>query len=222
VLTLREAIAEAKGAGVSATITFAAGIDTVTLAQGELLIDGTSAARGVGLAIDGGAGVRPVQGAATGRVMRIDGDPGVDDQLVKLSNLSLEQGRVVDAVGGGLLAEGARLDIEDCLVAENEVASGSGTGTLGGGGIYAKLDDLAISHGGIFDNSLRSPIEANEYSRGGGLDLAGPGGATISYTSIVGNTASYRNKFADSSGAALRSRAAISPSTTPTSARTSL
>ncbi|HEX6014477.1 MAG TPA: hypothetical protein VFY87_22310 [Geminicoccaceae bacterium] len=160
VLTLREAIAEAKGAGVSATITFAAGIDTVTLAQGELLIDGTSAARGVGLAIDGGAGVRLVQGAVTGRVMRIDGDPGVDDQLVKLSNLSLEQGRFVDAVGGGLLAEGARLDIEDCLVAENEVASGSGTGTLGGG--VALLDPVTTVSGGSVE---RNQIDATGTAR---------------------------------------------------------
>jgi Ca2+-binding RTX toxin-like protein len=265
VLTLREAIAEAKTADVSATITFAAGIDTVTLTQGELLVDGTSAAGGIGLTIDGGAGVRLVQGAPTGRVMHIDGDPGVDNQLVKLSSLTLEQGHVVDAVGGGLLAEGATLDLEDCLVAENKVASGSGTGTLAGGGvalldcvttisggsidqnqieatgtagakggglyavggslrlhqtgvdynravvptyggtvrgggIYAKLDDLEINLGSINGNSLRTPVATNAYARGGGLDLAGPGEAIISYSMIAGNTADFHGLVHYSSG----------------------
>ena len=184
ILTLREAIAEAKAAGISATISFAAAIDTVTLAQGELLIDGTSAARGVGLTIDGGAGVRLVQGAAIGRVMHIDGE--ADHQQVKLSNLSLEQGHVIDAVGGGLLAEGAFLDIEGGVFFNNEVTRGSGTATLAGGGVALVDSYTTISDSGIERNKIDATGTAEV--KGGGLYAVG-GGLHFYHTTTQQNAA---------------------------------
>ena len=75
-------------------------------------------------------------------------------------------------------------------------------GSARGGGIYAHVDDLAISQGAIFGNSLRAHPEYRpiSYARGGGLDLAGPGGKIISYSSIVGNTASDGYTIINSGG----------------------
>ena len=49
-------------------------------------------------------------------------------------------------------------------------------------------------------------VSPHSYARGGGLDLAGPGGKIISYSSIVGNTASDGYTIIDLEGAASRSR----------------
>ena len=103
VLTLREAIADQQqAAGVSAHITFAAGISEVVLTQGELLIGGGPTTAGEAtLTIDGGTGVTISQsGPSTdhnGRVLHIDGTNGAAPQ-VALDNLVFTGGSVQSAV----------------------------------------------------------------------------------------------------------------------------
>ena len=175
--------------GIGATISFAAAIDTVTLAQGELLIDGTSAARGVGLTIDGGAGtgVQILQEASTGRVMHVAGSAD-GMQLVSLSGLTLAQGHAVDA-GGGLLAEHAMLDIERSSFFGNEVAGTSGTALIGGG--VALLDSITtITDSRILSNGVDAKAAPfTTAAKGGGLAAVG-GTLSLVATVVGGNNAS--------------------------------
>ncbi|MFP4438041.1 MAG: choice-of-anchor Q domain-containing protein [Chloroflexaceae bacterium] len=168
--SLREAIADATA---GAMITFAAGVDRVTLTIDELRIS-------TSLTIDGGSGVTIERdsGAGNFRIFTISG-AGVE---VTLDSLTIRNGRVTGA-GGGIFNSDATLTISNSTVSGNRTDDGAGGGTSGraggdGGGIF-NTGNLTISN---------STVGSNRAGNGGSgsiFDGAGGGGGGIYNRGIV-------------------------------------
>ncbi len=140
--SLREAVADA---AAGAMITFAAGVDTVTLTIDELSIS-------TSLTIDGGSGViiERDSGAGNFRIFTISG-AGVE---VTLDSLTIRNGRVTGD-GGGVFNSDATLTISNSTVSGNRTTNG-GSGDFGGtggdgGGIF-NTGNLTISNSTVGGN----------------------------------------------------------------------
>ena len=128
--------------------------EPIGLTQGELVIEGTSVANGVGLTVEGGSGdgVSTILGAGGdgARVLHIAGSAAAgDSQLVTLEGLILSGGEA--DIGGGLFAERAVLTLNDVTVDGNKALGAAGSTTvLGGGMALIELtddDDRRRGHG---------------------------------------------------------------------------
>jgi hypothetical protein len=188
VLTLREAVADQATAGVSARISFVPGIDEVVLTQGELLINGTSAATGAVLTIDGGAGgLTLTQDVAGGsRVVHIDGASSGVEQAVVLNDVTITGGlgtTEATAYGAGLLGRTATITLDDVAITGNRLAAG-GQG-VAGGGLALEECTTTITGGAITDNTV---VASAGYASGGGIFASG-GSLRLSGTEVSGNSA---------------------------------
>ncbi len=205
-LTLRQAIAEADASstpssiGFSSTVFAPGSMHTITLAQGQLEVSGTTT-------IDGpSAGNLTIDANHTGRVFQISSGANVILQNMTITNGLVATAPGVAAMGGAILNFGSLQVIDDTV--SNSNASGgsfiyngnSNTEGVGGeadgGGIYS-IGTLEIvgsiisgntaQAGASYDNDpLSTPI--TNIAQGGGIDSGGP--LTIQGSTITDNTIS--------------------------------
>ena len=92
---------------------------------------------------------------------------GID---VQLTNLTITGGSVgsdeSDPGGGGILAEGAILNLDDVSVIENSVTNSDESSDAFGGGISIDTDSRLIVSGGRIEDNY---AEADEFAAGGGI-----------------------------------------------------
>ena len=161
-----------------AVITFAEGLTgTITLAQGELLLDRS-------LTIDGENRITLDAGQKS-CVVNVSAES--DSAPISLIGLAIRNGNAVDADGGGIYNTGI-LTLTNCVI--------SGNAALNGGGIYntgiLTLTNCAVSGnaasdgGGIYNTGALTltgcTISGNTASDGGGIDNSG---MLTLYNSIV-------------------------------------
>jgi|GEM_PF-3036502 len=177
--SLREAIADA---AAGTTITFAAGVDTVTLTSDELRIS-------TSLTIDGGAGViiERDSGAGDFRIFTISGT-GVE---VTLDSLTIRNGRVTGD-GGGIFNSDATLTISNSTVGGNRTTNGR-SGDFGGnggdgGGIF-NTGNLTISNSTVGGNQTGNGGSGSSFDGNGGVGggIYNRGIVTISNSTVSDN-----------------------------------
>jgi hypothetical protein len=181
------------------TITFNDSLvgDTITLTAGELLIDpGATTGR---LAIQGPGTVGlEVSGGGSSRVFHIASSAFNDP--VTILGLTISNGSVTNANGGGILNEGS-LSLDHDLVSGNTV-TGSSTGGVTtqatglGGGIESAGGPLSVSSSQIVGNHIASTagggsISNTAIAQGAGIHASGniAGNLQIDRSSIYDNTA---------------------------------
>jgi len=166
--TLRYVIANACP---DATVTFAPGINKITLASGELIVT-------KGISINGpGAGNLTISGGSTSRVFTVMPD---DTAIVDIAGLTISDGMPQDTAadgGGGLLIYGGKVNISKCVIYNNDASLAV---NAEGGGIDNQGSVLTVDNCSILHNT--------SYYDGGGLALSG-GSATVSNSTISGNIA---------------------------------
>jgi hypothetical protein len=150
-----------------------AGVWTITLTSGELVIDKN-------VTIDGtGAATLAVDGNAASRVLYIA--PG---KLVTISGLTIRNGAANDtssfftAIGGGIYNDRATLTLSNCSITGN-------TAVYYGGGIYNDSGTLTLNNSAVSGNS--GP------ALGGGIYSGGSSGSatvTLNKSTITSNSAS--------------------------------
>ncbi|HEX4129272.1 MAG TPA: right-handed parallel beta-helix repeat-containing protein [Pirellulales bacterium] len=206
--SLRDAITLANNdsrAGVSDTITFAAGLNgnTITL-SGEVLELGAGGAGSGTITIDG-AGQITVSGNNASGVFLVD--TGV---TATLNGLTITAGTgVVDFyaggyTGGGGIANAGTLTVSNSTVSGNSAEYGGGIddyeGTLTvinstisgnsatyiGGGISAESDNEYALYTLTVTGST---LSGNSAADGGAIDTGGPGQAVVSNSTVTNNTA---------------------------------
>jgi len=165
--SLREAVNLANAfsaAGISPTITFAAGLNgaTITLTQGQLVLSGSSP---TATATINGGGQITVSGNNASGVFQVDA--GVN---AVLTGLTITAGN--NSAGGGIENDGT-LRVSSTTISGNIATVGNG------GGIY-NVGTLTVS------SSTLSGNNANQ-GNGGGIDNAGT--LTVSNSTVSGNTA---------------------------------
>jgi len=188
--SLRQAIADVPSGG---EIRFQAGLQgTISTTEGTLVLNKN-------LTITGpGAPLISVSGNEQRRVFTIN-----SGAQVKLSGLTITQGRELNGNDGGGLANAGTLTLEQCTVSNNRVLSGHSGGGLQNTG-NAKLNDCTFTDnrsglGNAIDN--RGGMTINHCLISGNLDLGanGSGGAIhnasaqallINNSTIVSNQAS--------------------------------
>jgi len=205
-LTLRQAVADADASSTSSSIGFSSTVfapgsmHTITLAQGQLEVSGTTT-------IDGpSAGNLTIDANHTGRAFQISSGANVILQNMTITNGLVATAPGVAAMGGAILNFGSLQVIDDTV--SNSNASGgsfiyngnSNTEGVGGeadgGGIYS-IGTLEIvgsiisgntaQAGASYDNDpLSTPI--TNIAQGGGIDSGGP--LTIQGSTITDNTIS--------------------------------
>lgn len=147
---------------------------TITLGGTELVISSNMTITGPGpdqLAISGGNASR-VFSVTTG--------------IVSLSGLTIRDGRVTDANGGGLANNGT-LSLSHVSVQSNTIISAGGTDPTDGGGIYNR-GILTVTHSAIISNS-----NLGTNGRGGGV-------ANVAGTTTIINSTVSENRATGSGG----------------------
>ncbi len=168
------------GASSGDTIDFASSVHNITLTSNELDIP-------INLTIEGpGESNLTISGDAANRIFEIS-----NDASVTISGLTITDGVVNGANGGGVLVDsGASLDLKQALVTGNSAYSNS-QGYYGAGGGIENDGSLTIS-GSTFRSNLASggsytdPI--TEGSAGGAIDSQGPS-LEVTTSSFSGNEA---------------------------------
>jgi hypothetical protein len=153
------------------TITFAPNVtNTITLTTGELLVNKA-------LAIDGpGANVLAVSGNNSNRVFHLTG------RRISISGLTIANGRVENAHGGGILAEGDVHTVHN--IASCQIVSNAVTGFGSGGGIcLRKSSYFSVSNSSVVHNTA----DVN----GGGIALIEPAILDIYSSTIAGNRTTH-------------------------------
>lgn len=148
ICTLREAVNAANSTlGIPDSITFAASVTTITLANGEISITGDVE---IGSAMS--VNLTTILGANGGRIFNIAA--GADTTINKLE---LANG-LADGNGGAILNNGAVLTVNDSVIRDNEATAGTMGGGFGGG-IYTSGGTVSIN---------RSTVGGNNRAGGGG------------------------------------------------------
>ncbi len=178
--TLREAILNANNDDQSGSIDCAAGAgaDAITIPAGTYTLDGGSGHLLItaDVAITGaGAGSTIIQantcdpaGGACTHTHRVFSITGVDTN-VNISDLTIQNGRVTDADGGGIAVSDAAVTINRSTIRNNQVSTGQG------GGIFANRS-ITISNSTITNNQALYDYSADPLfllGRGGGLYASG-------------------------------------------------
>jgi hypothetical protein len=176
--TLRQAIATALPGD---TINFAAGISTINLTTGELLIDKN-------LTINGpGANLLTVQrsGTLTFRIVEI----AAGNLNVTISDLTIAHGIALLGSGGGILNRSSGiLTVTGCAISGN-----LGDGIVNGSDGTVTITKSSISHngtggeGGGIDNSGTLTITDSAIFNNSGRGINSRGAATIISSTISGN-----------------------------------
>jgi hypothetical protein len=175
-VSLREAIAFTQAGGMINFDPSLAG-GTITLTQGELVINKNLIINGLG------AAQLTISGNNADRVFNVDdGDSSVID--VTISDLTISNG----AYGSGGFGGGIR-NQENLMIADSIISGNRGTD---GGGIY-NTGTLTITNSAISNNT------AGQSSYGGGIDNNG-GTLKITDSTISGNTAGTGGGIASASG----------------------
>ena len=207
--TLRQAIENAGkndqtnpscAAGTGAdTITFNNSLvgDTITLSS-QLLISPTTQGT---LTIQGpGADALDVSGGDSSRVFHIAFAAAQTANAVTIHGLTISNGSVTNANGGGIFNEGS-LTLDGDVVSDNTATASSTGGTTNqatalGGGIESSPALLNVSHSQIVGNQVMSTATGGSTSNtatalGAGIHAAGGGGGilNIDRSSIYDNTA---------------------------------
>ena len=191
--SLRQAIVDANNnAGVD-TINFASGLTgTITLANGELIIDDLS---GGALTINGpGADQLTINGNQGSRIVQI-----TSTSTATISGLTIANGRVSGGFGGGILNLGT-LTLIDSAVSGNSTDSDAGgiynQGTLRvvSSTVSGNTGGPAGLGGGILNQTsltvINSTISGNSANEGLGGGIVSLGTLDISSSTIVNNSAS--------------------------------
>ena len=131
-------------------------------------------------------GVSIMNGAASsGAGIRSVGSLEVYESLI-MSNVA--QG--IDAVGGGIQAEGDVL-LDDTIVYGNTVRAQAGSATVGGGGVYITAGDLVVTNTSTVERNLVTVANlANCDARGGGIYAIEAGVFVDGKSAVFQNTAS--------------------------------
>ena len=175
--SLRQAILDASSGD---TITFAPSVTTVTLANGELVINKN-------LTITGPGANRLTVTAKLHRLcfFRIFNiSPGV---TVSISGITISNGFVQDGPGGGGILSAGVLTLTDCTISDNFTGNHFG-GILGGGGVMNDHGTMTIT-GCTISNNSASQYGLTVTSEGGGI-LNDSGSLIITNSTISGNTCS--------------------------------
>ena len=175
--SLRQAILDASSGD---TITFAPRVTTVTLVNGELVINKN-------LIITGpGANRLTVTARCIDfvcfRIFNIS--PGV---TVSISGITISNGDVSDGPGGGGILSAGVLTLTDCTISDNFTGNDFG-GILGGGGVMNDHGTMTIT-GCTISNNSASQYGLTVTSKGGGI-LNDSGSLVITNSTISGNTCS--------------------------------
>jgi hypothetical protein len=184
--SLRQAVLDANAHAGADAIAFRHSAEgTITLTSGELSITGDSR-------IDGpGADDETVSGGGTSRVFNI-----AAGAVVRIDDLTIANGHVQGANGGGILNAG-NLTLTESVVAGN-VALGNGGGIANTGTLtasHAKFSGNAANNGGGIVNSGTLTVYHSEITEnhggyyGGGLLNTGVGAmALLDHVAVIGNT----------------------------------
>jgi hypothetical protein len=188
--SLRDAIATTPAGG---TVDFQPGLSgTITLMTGELLID-------KGLTIAGpGASVITVSGNHASRVFDIAGM-----YTVGISGLTIADGSVTNANGGGIISSGT-LTVTVSILSANSATFGTGGGIENDGGMLTVTastlsGNSAGAGGGIFNDAGTLTVTASTLTGnssgtgGGGIYSNFGGGVTITDSTLRGNSTSGGN-----------------------------
>jgi hypothetical protein len=181
------------------TITFDSSLFGQTIALGsELLINPTTTGT---LTIQGpGAAGLEVDGGNGWRVFHIASTAFPTANAVTIHGLTISNGSVTNANGGGILNQGS-LHLDRDFVSDNTATASSTGGTTNqatalGGGIESSGGLLSVSFSQIAGNTVTSTAGGGSTSntataRGGGIHASGDfaGILTIGQSSIYGNTA---------------------------------
>jgi hypothetical protein len=175
--SLRQAILDASPGD---TITFAPSVTTVTLINGELVINKN-------LIITGPGADRVTVTArcidfVCFRIFNIS--PGV---TVSISGITISNGNTQDSPGGGGILSAGVLTLTDCTISDNFTGSDFG-GILGGGGVMNDHGTMTITGCTIRNNSA-SQYGLTVTAEGGGI-LNDSGSLIITNSTISGNTCS--------------------------------
>ena len=175
--SLRQAILDASSGD---TITFAPSVTTVTLINGELVINKN-------LIITGPGANRLTVAArcidfVCFRIFNIS--PGV---TVSISGITISNGFAQDDPGGGGILSAGVLTLTDCTISDNFTGSQFG-GILGGGGVMNNHGTMTIT-GCTISNNSASQYGLTVTSKGGGI-LNDSGSLIITNSTISGNTCS--------------------------------
>ena len=160
------------------------GNETITLSLGQLTIDKN-------LTIDGsnseGSGVPvTVDGNNNSRVFYISSG------TVVLSNMTIQNGNIVDASGGGIY-NAATLNIEACQIKNNSASTATSFKEGYGGGIYNAVScTLTIDACTISDNEAITSGTSTYNSRGGGIMSLGT--LAVTNSTITGNSTTSSNE----------------------------
>ena len=181
--SLRQAISDAVG-GDEIVFNLGSGNETITLSLGQLTIDKN-------LTIDGsnseGSGVPvTVDGNNNSRVFYISSG------TVVLSNMTIQNGNIVDASGGGIY-NAATLNIEACQIKNNSASTATSFKEGYGGGIYNAVScTLTIDACTISDNEAITSGTSTYNSRGGGIMSLGT--LAVTNSTITGNSTTSSNE----------------------------
>lgn len=166
--SLRQAIADANGAGGADTITFQSGLSGTINVGAEMSVTEE-------LAIDGpGASTITLDGGDTDRILHAS-----NTAALSVSGLTLTNGDAGSGYGGAIQAGYGQLSLDGVVITSSSADSG--------GGVSVNGNDVSIT------NSRFAANDANHY--GGGLALYGHSGAgatdaiTITGSTFTGNTA---------------------------------
>jgi hypothetical protein len=166
--SLRQIIADATSGD---TITFAAGVTTVTLTSGELGIAENLTIQGSSV---GGVTVQRDVGASNFRIFNISGGAAVT-----LRGLTIRHGRapatvspgVSESYGGGIRSTNSTLTVEDCVISGNQTTGN--VQTHGGGGIASIGSNgnavLTVTRSVIRDNDVGIGQTGGQGAVGGGV-----------------------------------------------------
>jgi hypothetical protein len=197
VLSLREAVNLANAyasAGDAATISFAQGLSSITLAGSQLELSGHNATTPGTITIAGGTAGVTVDGNNTSRVLQVDS--GVS---AALAGLTIAHGKVVADYGGGISNAGT-LSVTGCTLSGNFASVGGGisnTGTLSVTGSTLSGNLAPLYGGGIYNNIGSTLSVTGSTLSGNGATYFGGGifnnGGTLSVTgcTLSGNGATY-------------------------------
>jgi hypothetical protein len=195
--SLRAAIANTASGG---TVDFAPGLSgTITLTGGVLSITQSVTIAGPG------AGTITISGNHTTTVF--DVSPGVANQDVTISGLTITNGSATTN-GGGILAAGSlrSLTLTSDTITGNQVTLGQTTAG-GGGGVYVNGANLVVTNSTIDSNTVTltgSPTSPSSSSGGGGIYSNG-GAVTISGSDVSHNTVDQASSSGDSGGGGIYS-----------------
>jgi hypothetical protein len=180
--TLRWAVEQANAAATPSAIEFNLGsaADTVTLAQGQLVL--SNSANAISIYDGPGEGAVTISGNNASRVFWVD-----DGVTVSMSDLTITGGKVGNFnAGAGLNNDGGTVTLTDCTITGNSALFISDNGIVNGfynstgGGLYNDYGTVNLTDSTISGNYA--------YAGGGGLDNKG-GTTTLTECTVSGNSA---------------------------------